>query len=85
MRKVLFLALMGLFPLDADPQALRDRLLSKSKGVRDINLTLRLGLNSTPVFLYRGALLTAEPALAESYIQERLGRAPAASGRGASR
>jgi protein-disulfide isomerase len=45
----------------------RDRVL------RDVELALRLGLNGTPVFFYRGAFLPSDPNLAESYIQSRLG------------
>jgi protein-disulfide isomerase len=45
----------------------RDRVVS------DVALALRLGLNGTPVFFYRGAFLTSDPNLAEGYIQSRLG------------
>ena len=41
--------------------------------VRDVQLALRLGLNSTPVFFYRGAYLASDPNLAEDFIQSRLG------------
>ncbi len=44
----------------------RDRVL------RDVQLALRLGLNGTPVFFYRGAFLPSDPNVAESYIQSRL-------------
>ena len=50
--------------------------------IGDINLGLRLGVNGTPVFFYRGAWLTAEPDLAENFIEARLEEAskPAAKG-----
>ena len=44
----------------------RDRVLA------DINLALRLGLNGTPVFFFRGAWLSSEPELAEHYVESRL-------------
>jgi len=44
----------------------RDRVVS------DINLALRLGLNGTPVFFFRGAWLTPEPDLVEHYLEEKL-------------
>jgi protein-disulfide isomerase len=40
--------------------------------VRDVQLALRLGLNSTPVFFYRGASLASDPNAAENFIQSRL-------------
>ena len=45
---------------------------ARERVLDDINLGLRLGLNGTPVFFYRGAWLTAEPDLAENFIQARL-------------
>jgi hypothetical protein len=51
---------------ELDTGRARDRVL------RDIDLALRLGLNSTPAFFYRGAFLTSEPNLVESYVQARL-------------
>ncbi len=45
---------------------------ARQRVIDDINLGLRLGLNGTPVFFYQGAWLTAEPDLAENYIQARL-------------
>ena len=45
---------------------------ARGRVIRDVELALRLGLNSTPVFFYRGAQLTGDPNLAESYIQSRL-------------
>jgi hypothetical protein len=58
---------------------------ARERVLRDIELALRLGLNSTPVFFYRGTLLTGESQLAESYIQEELGNAGRVSGREARR
>jgi hypothetical protein len=46
---------------------------ARERVVRDIELAMRLGLNGTPVFFYRGVYLTSEPNLAESYIQSRQG------------
>jgi Thioredoxin len=49
----------------------RDRVLA------DIDLALRLGLNGTPVFFFRGAWLSSEPDLAEHYVEGRLSDAGA--------
>ncbi|HKD19345.1 MAG TPA: thioredoxin domain-containing protein [Thermoanaerobaculia bacterium] len=49
----------------------RDRVLA------DIDLALRLGLNGTPVFFFRGAWLSSEPDLAEHYVESRLSDAGA--------
>jgi len=46
---------------------------ARGRVARDVELALRLGLNSTPVFFYRGAFLTSDPNLAESFIQSKLG------------
>jgi protein-disulfide isomerase len=46
---------------------------ARDRVMRDVDLALRLGLNSTPVFFYRGAFLPSDPNLAETYIQSRLG------------
>jgi protein-disulfide isomerase len=51
----------------------------------DIELALRLGLNGTPVFFYRGAWLTSEPELAENYVQKELEEAAKPAGKGAAR
>ncbi len=45
---------------------------ARQRVIDDIDLGLRLGLNGTPVFFYQGAWLTAEPDLAEGFIQARL-------------
>lgn len=58
---------------------------ARDRVVRDVELALRLGLNSTPVFFYRGAHLISDPNLAESYIQSRLGGSGKASAQGSSR
>jgi hypothetical protein len=57
---------------------------ASARVLRDVELALKLGLNSTPVFFYRGALLMGEPRLAEDYIQSKL-NAPTASDKGAPR
>ena len=58
---------------------------ARDRVVRDIELALSLGLNSTPVFFFRGAQLTGEPGLAENAIQSGLGNAAEASRPGSSR
>ena len=55
---------------------------ARDRVVRDVELALRLGLNSTPVFFYRGAYLISDPNLAESYIQSRLGGSGKSSAQG---
>lgn len=45
---------------------------ARGRVVSDLELALRLGLNGTPVFFYRGAFLTSDPNGVESYIQARL-------------
>jgi len=49
---------------------------ARDRVARDVSLALRLGLNSTPVFFFRGASLTSDPGLAEGFIRSRLGKAP---------
>jgi protein-disulfide isomerase len=51
----------------------------------DVELALRLGLNSTPVFFYEGASVTSEKGTAESYIESRLRDSKAAAGGASSR
>ena len=58
---------------------------ARDRVVQDIELALSLGLNSTPVFFFRGAQLTGEPGLAEDAIQSGLGNAAEASRPGSSR
>ena len=58
---------------------------ARDRVVRDVELALRLGLNSTPVFFYRGAHLISDPNLAESYIQSRLGGSGKSSAQGSPR
>jgi protein-disulfide isomerase len=50
---------------------------ARQRVLADINLALRLGLNTTPVFFYRGAWLTSEPDLAENFILGKRGEAAA--------
>jgi protein-disulfide isomerase len=57
---------------------------ARDRVVADVTTALRLGLNGTPVFFFRGVYLTSEPNLVESYVQPRLGgsanaKAPAAA------
>jgi protein-disulfide isomerase len=54
-------------------QAELDSGRARHRVLQDIDLALRLGLNSTPAFFFRGAFLTSEKDLAESYIGGRLG------------
>jgi protein-disulfide isomerase len=58
---------------------------ARDRVVRDIELALSLGLNSTPIFFFRGAQLTGEPGLAENAIQSGLGNAAEASRPGSAR
>jgi protein-disulfide isomerase len=55
---------------------------ARDRVVADVNLALRLGLNGTPVFFFRGAWLTSERDLPERYIEGRLSQPskPAAQG-----
>ncbi len=46
---------------------------ARDRVVADVSTALRLGLNGTPVFFYRGVYLTSEPDLVETYVQPRLG------------
>ena len=50
---------------------------ARKRVVADIDLALRLGLNGTPVFFFRGAWLSSEPDLAEHYVESRLSDAGA--------
>ena len=50
---------------------------ARDRVIADINLALRLGLNGTPVFFFRGAWLTSEPDLAEHFIASHLTSRPA--------
>ncbi len=54
---------------------------ARDRVIGDINLGLRLGLNGTPVFFYRGAWLSSEPDLAEHYIDGRLSEAGKPAGK----
>ena len=58
---------------------------ARDRVIADIDLALRLGLNGTPVFFYRGAWLTSEPELAEHYIEGRLSGPPKPAGKGSRR
>lgn len=58
---------------------------ARDRVVRDVELALSLGLNSTPIFFFRGAQLTGEPGLAENAIQSALGNAGVASRPGSAR
>jgi protein-disulfide isomerase len=49
---------------------------ARDRVIADINLALRLGLNGTPVFFFRGAWLTSEPDLAEHFIEAQLSETP---------
>ena len=50
---------------------------ARKRVLADIELALRLGLNGTPVFFFRGAWLSSEPDLAEHYVESRLSDAGA--------
>jgi len=45
---------------------------ARDRVVADIDLALRLGINGTPQFFFRGAWLTSEPELVEHFIDARL-------------
>jgi hypothetical protein len=55
---------------------------ARSRVLADIDLALRLGLNSTPVFFYGGTYLSSEDTLAEDYIGSQIlgTRKPAGGG-----
>ncbi len=55
---------------------------ARERVLNDINTALKLGLNGTPVFFFRGAWLTSEPDLAENYIKAALGDAGEAGRQG---
>ena len=58
---------------------------ARQRVVGDIELALRLGLNGTPVFFYKGAWLSSEPELAENTIQAALEEAAKPAGKGSPR
>ena len=58
---------------------------ARQRVLGDIELALRLGLNGTPVFYYRGAWLSSEPELAENSIQKGLEEAAKPAGKGSPR
>jgi protein-disulfide isomerase len=57
----------------------RDRVLA------DVNLALRLGLNGTPMFFYKGAWLTSEPDLLEHAVEARLTESGSPAGKSSPR
>ncbi len=58
---------------------------ARQRVLGDIELALRLGLNGTPVFFYKGAWLSSEPELAENYVQAALEEAAKPAGKGSPR
>jgi hypothetical protein len=58
---------------------------ARDRVVADIDLALRLGLNGTPVFFFRGAWLTSEPDLAEHFIEAALSEPPKPAGKSSPR
>ena len=58
---------------------------ARQRVLGDIELALRLGLNGTPVFYYKGAWLSSEPELAENFIQKSLEEAAKPAGKGSPR
>lgn len=58
---------------------------ARNRVVRDMELAMRLQLNGTPVFFYKGVYLTSEPSLVENYIQSRQGGASGSPDKGVPR
>jgi hypothetical protein len=58
---------------------------ARDRVIADVNVALRLGLNGTPVFFYKGAWLTAEPDLAEHFIEDRLSQPSKPAGKSSPR
>jgi len=58
---------------------------ARDRVIADIDLALRLGLNGTPAFFFRGAWLTSEPELAEHFIDSRLSEPGGSTGKSSSR
>lgn len=58
---------------------------ARQRVLADIDLALRLGLNGTPVFFFRGAWLSSEPELAEHYVESRLSEAGAPAAKSSKR
>jgi protein-disulfide isomerase len=58
---------------------------ARDRVIADIDLALRLGINGTPQFFFRGAWLTSEPELVEHYIDSRLSEPGGSSGKSSAR
>ncbi len=58
---------------------------ARDRVVADIDLALRLGLNGTPMFFYRGAWLTSEPDLLEHFIEASLQEPAGSAGKSSRR
>lgn len=58
---------------------------ARDRVIADVNLALRLGLNGTPVFFFRGAWLTSEPELAERYIEDKISQPSKPAGKSSAR
>jgi hypothetical protein len=49
---------------------------ARTRVLRDVGLAMRLGINATPAFLYRGTLLPGEKGFLETYLWESLPSPP---------
>ena len=58
---------------------------ARDRVIADVDLALRLGINGTPQFFFRGAWLTSEPDLVEHYIDSRLSEPGGSSGKSSAR
>lgn len=58
---------------------------ARERVIADVDLALRLGINGTPQFFFRGAWLTSEPELAEHYIESRLSEPGGHTGKSSAR
>jgi protein-disulfide isomerase len=58
---------------------------ARDRVIADIDLALRLGLNGTPAFFFRGVWLTSEPELAEHFIDARLSEPGGSTGKSSPR
>ncbi len=58
---------------------------ARDRVIADVDLALRLGINGTPQFFFRGYWLTSEPDLAEHFIDSRLAEPGGSSGKSSAR
>lgn len=58
---------------------------ARERVIADVDLALRLGINGTPQFFFRGSWLTSEPDLAEHFIESRLSQPGGSPGKSSAR